>query len=108
MSIGTRIRAARTGLKLTQAELSKKCGVTANAVSNYENDVSIPDVDKLSLIMKTLGVDPNYIYQDYFIGEELNSLAQSFSREELEIVTRYRSADDHTKKIVKTVLSIES
>lgn len=108
MSIGTRIRAARTGLKLTQAELSKKCGVTANAVSNYENDVSVPDVDKLSLIMKALGVDPNYIYQDYFSKETLESVSQSFSCEELEVASKYRSADDHTKKIVKTVLNIES
>lgn len=32
----------------------------------------------------------------------------SFTDEEREIITRYRSADDHTKKIVKTVLNIES
>lgn len=39
----------------------------------------------------------------------IGSIADSsFTDEESEIIARYRSADDHAKKIVKTVLNIES
>lgn len=65
MSIGSRIKAARRERKLTQEQLAQQCGVTKGAISNYENDVSTPDVEKLSAIMECLGVDPNYIYQDF-------------------------------------------
>ena len=51
---------------MTQEQLALQCGVTKGAISNYENDVSTPDVEKLSAIMECLGVDPNYIYQDFF------------------------------------------
>lgn len=66
MSIGSRIKAARKDRKLTQEYLAQQCGITKGAISNYENDVSTPDVEKLSVIMECLGVDPNYIYQDFF------------------------------------------
>lgn len=67
MSIGSRIKAARREKKLTQEQLAQQCGVTKGAISNYENDVSTPDVEKLSAIMECLGVDPNYIYQDFLL-----------------------------------------
>lgn len=67
MSIGSRIKIARREKKLTQEQLARQCGVTKGAISNYENDVSTPDVEKLSAIMECLGVDPNYIYQDFFL-----------------------------------------
>lgn len=67
MSIGSRIKVARREKKLTQEQLAQQCGVTKGAISNYENDVSTPDVEKLSAIMECLGVDPNYIYQDFFL-----------------------------------------
>lgn len=67
MSIGSRIKAARREKKLTQEQLALQCGVTKGAISNYENDVSTPDVEKLTAIMECLGVDPNYIYQDFFL-----------------------------------------
>lgn len=67
MSIGSRIKAARRRKGLTQEQLAQQCGVTKGAISNYENDVSTPDVEKLSAIMECLGVDPNYIYQDYLL-----------------------------------------
>ena len=66
MSIGSRIKVARKEKNMTQEQLALQCGVTKGAISNYENDVSTPDVEKLSAIMDCLGVDPNYIYQDFF------------------------------------------
>ena len=66
MSIGSRIKVARKAKNMTQEQLALQCGVTKGAISNYENDVSTPDVEKLSAIMECLGVDPNYIYQDFF------------------------------------------
>ena len=72
MSIGSRIKVARKAKNMTQEQLALQCGVTKGAISNYENDVSTPDVEKLSAIMECLGVDPNYIYQDFFFTFFMN------------------------------------
>lgn len=61
MSLGTNIKAARKYKKITQQELSKKIGVSDNAISNWENDVSNPDVDKIIALCIALDVDPNYL-----------------------------------------------
>lgn len=108
MSIGTRIRTARKQRNMTQAELAQRCGVTKNAISNYENDVSTPDATRLSLIMEALEVDPNYIYQDFVVASSLdNSNRELLTTEELEVIYKYRQADDKTKKIVKAALDLE-
>lgn len=111
MSIGSRILDARKRLKMTQAELASRCGVKKTAISNYENGVSTPDTARLTLIMQALEVDPNYIYQDYFDVSDVVSLDSkepiNLTKEEVAIVLNYRSADDHTRKLVRLALGIE-
>jgi len=42
MSVGDRIKQARTAAKMTQKELANKIGVRDTAIANYENGVSHP------------------------------------------------------------------
>ncbi len=100
MSIGSRIREARKQKKLTQSQLAQQCGITKSAISNYENDVSTPDVDKLSTIMDCLEVDPNYIYQDYFLA----TAAPSLTSDELAVILAYRRASADDKKAIHFIL----
>ena len=47
MTLGKRIAAGRKGLGLTQDQLAEKLGITAQAVSKWENDQSCPDINTL-------------------------------------------------------------
>ncbi len=54
-TIGTRIAQKRKVLGLTQEELAQKLGVSSQAVSKWENDISCPDISLLPQLAKVLG-----------------------------------------------------
>lgn len=53
-TIGARIAKRRKDLGMTQEDLAGKLGVSAQAVSKWENDVSYPDISLLAPLVKTL------------------------------------------------------
>lgn len=55
-TMGKRIAALRKSCGLTQEQLAEKLGVSAQAVSKWENDVSCPDISLLPLLAATLGI----------------------------------------------------
>ena len=44
MEIGAIIKKRRVAMKLTQEELAEKLNVTPQAVSRWENEISLPDI----------------------------------------------------------------
>ena len=71
MSIGTNIYSLRKSKKLTQAQLAEKLGVSEQAVSKWENDISAPDVSLFPLIASFFSVSIDRLF-DY----HLNSYAE--------------------------------
>ena len=57
MDINKNIKKMRTEKKLTQEELAQKINVTRQAVSNWENAKTQPDLETLVLIAEALEVD---------------------------------------------------
>lgn len=55
-SLGKRIVSHRKRLGLTQDQLAEKLGVTAQAVSKWENDQSCPDISVLPLLADIFGI----------------------------------------------------
>ena len=55
-TIGTRIASRRKELKMTQEDLAVKLGVSAQAVSKWENDASCPDISLLPNLVNTLNI----------------------------------------------------
>ena len=55
-TIGKRIAACRKSLKLTQDQLAERLGVTAQAVSKWENDQSCPDITMLPKLAEIFGI----------------------------------------------------
>lgn len=55
-TIGNRISKFRKAKGLTQEELAFTMGVSSQAVSKWENDLSCPDIGSLPKLAKTLGV----------------------------------------------------
>lgn len=54
-TIGSRIAQKRKALGLTQEELAQQLGVSSQAVSKWENDISCPDITLLPALAKALG-----------------------------------------------------
>lgn len=62
MSIGKNIAKYRKALNLTQEQLGERLGVTNQAVSKWESEVSMPDIMLLPQIADVLGVSLEDIY----------------------------------------------
>lgn len=91
MSIGKRLKEARIRKEITQEELAKAVGVTKGAIGNYESEVSSPKETILIKLMDVLGVDANFLYQDYINLPKL-------SHDEISLLDAYRAADDHARE----------
>jgi len=55
-SLGKRIQAARKRLGLTQEQLAEKLGVSGQAVSKWESDISCPDITALPMLSDIFGI----------------------------------------------------
>lgn len=56
MTLGQRIQELRRGLNLSQEELGEKMGVSRQAISKWEGDQTIPELDKLIALSKLFGL----------------------------------------------------
>lgn len=63
MSIGSQIALYRKSLKMTQEELGQLVGVSNQAVSKWELDVTLPDVLLLPRIVKALNITFDQLYE---------------------------------------------
>lgn len=64
MSFGSRFRAAREKMGLSQQKLADKLNVTDGTISNYEKGVAYPRWDTINKVCDILSVDPNYLFWD--------------------------------------------
>ena len=61
MSIGERITFLRTEKNISQLQLSKQLGISRQAVSKWENDLSSPDTLNLIKLADVLDTDVEYL-----------------------------------------------
>lgn len=101
MTFGEKLKAARMQAGLKQTELAKQLGTTGNTVSNWENNVSKPDLDMLSYICGVLHVTASYFLQATLPEDGV-------SIPELNMVKKYRSLDSIGKEHVNNVLDWET
>lgn len=101
MTFGEKLKAARIECGLKQAELAKKLNTTGNTISNWENNVSKPDLDTLSYICGILHVKASYFLHATLPEDEV-------SIPELNIIKKYRSLDPHGQETVSYILDRES
>lgn len=63
MTLGQRIQELRKGQNLSQEGLGEKLGVSRQAISRWEMDGAVPEVDKLIAMGKLFGVSLNDLLQ---------------------------------------------
>ena len=62
---GKRISSLRKAAKITQKELAKRCFVSAQAISKWENGISSPNILMLKDIAVALGVEINDLFKEF-------------------------------------------
>lgn len=69
MTLGEKIKNARVKAGMTQEDLASKMLVSRQAVSKWESDKGIPDIDNLKAMSKLLNISIDYLVDD---GTELD------------------------------------
>ena len=79
-TLGDSLRNARETKNLTQKEVAKRTGINNKTVSNYENDVSLPDPHTLRTFADIYETSVDYLLgrrqnkEDVFAGEDKKTL----------------------------------
>lgn len=100
-AFGEKLKKARIQIGLKQSELAKQLGVKNTTISNWENNISKPDLEMLSYICGALGVKVSYFLQATIPEDEV-------SIPELKLVKRYRNLDDFGRKTIDITLDRET
>lgn len=98
-TIGSRIARRRKELGMTQEELSAKLGVSAQAVSKWENDLSCPDISMLPNLVKILDITTDELLTGKTSNVQVVPLAQRKSLEELTLRVYVFSSDGDKVKV---------
>jgi transcriptional regulator with XRE-family HTH domain len=60
-TLGDRIRQARARLRLTQAELARRIGISTTAMNAIESGATDPRVSRVTAMAEVLGVSMDYL-----------------------------------------------
>ena len=108
LTIGQRIAQRRKMLNLSQEALGEKMGVSRQAISKWEADGTVPEIDKLIAMSKLFGVSVGWLLgteSDTAVAEDKNS----FSEEQLilveEIVKRYQQPPEKKREWIPTAVA---
>ena len=111
----------RTDHDYTQTQIGAKLNISRQAYSNYETGKRIPDLDILIRIadlyhvtLEQLILQPcigagvvNENTGPYYIGMEVESADTIYlSKEEVELLSHYRNADEDDRKLTRKVLKM--
>ena len=84
-TLGRRIAAERKKLGLSQEALGEKMNVSRQAISKWESDAAMPEIDKLIAMSKLFGVSLGWLLG---VEEAAPSQTAALSEEQLELIRR--------------------
>jgi transcriptional regulator with XRE-family HTH domain len=79
MTFGEKLKSARKSAGLTQEELAEKLAVSRQAITKWESDKGMPDIENLKSLAKLMNVSIDYLLDD---GE---SIDLNVTREEINL-----------------------
>lgn len=62
-TIGTRIKQARTARNMTQREVAEHFGIQRVSVTQWENDTTTPDIERIPVLAALLGVSADWLLE---------------------------------------------
>lgn len=73
MNFGVQIKNLRKERKLTQEQMASQLGISRQAVSNWENDRNLPDIEMLILMSQTFHISLDELILG---GDEMNNMTE--------------------------------
>lgn len=105
MFLNKKIKEARLEKKLTQKEFAnllteKGCKTSHATISNWELNISSPDVDTLQIICDVLEKDGNYFFdtQTYEDSVALNTIQNKYGKNSIQLLNNYNKLNDLGKE----------
>lgn len=96
MKIGNKIRQKRLESGLTQEQLASSLGVSAQSVSKWENEISMPDITLLPDIAEVFGVSIDELF-DLTIDQKLKRIENRIEKEEELSEQTFKEYEDFLK-----------
>ncbi len=121
IQLAANLRRLRTDHDYTQTQIAERLNISRQAYSNYETGKRIPDLDILIRIadiyhvtLEELVMQPcsgagiiNQNSGPYYIGMEITSADTIYlTKEEVELLTRYREAEEDERALTRKVLKM--
>lgn len=78
MNFGAQIKNLRTSRNLTQEQMAQSLGISRQAVSNWENDRNLPDIEMLIIISQTFKISLDELILG---GKNMNNMTQKLIRD---------------------------
>lgn len=103
MGFGEILYKLRKKKKLMQEDIAKQIGVQKNTISNYENNISKPNYDKLVQLCNLFQVSPNDLMRDDFNADNVLDLPLDHQ----ELKDKYNNLSTHDKSIVDYIFGME-
>lgn len=94
MIISERLFAVMKEKNVSIRELSRRTGITASTISDWNTKKTNPSSDKLMSICEALEITPLFL----LTGEERNSFDYLLSNDEINLIERYRRMDGFSQK----------
>lgn len=121
IQLANNLRRLRTENNYTQEQISEKLNISRQAYSNYETGKRIPDIDMLIRIADIYEVTLEQLLTQtctstgilnetsgpYYTGKVLeNADIIYLTKEEVDLLVRYRNAGDDERKLTRKVLGV--
>lgn len=102
ISFGENLKRLRLKNSLTQEQVGDFCGVSAKAISRYENDLAEPDLQLLKRFSKLFHVDYNKLLG--FSGKPSDEEELILKKGESIFIEHYRKCDKVHQTIVRKIV----
>lgn len=100
MDIGTVIKTFRKRSGYYQEDLARKLGLTKQAICNWENGRTEPNLEMLYKLSKIFGVTV-----DELINGEYGEQLKTRNNQEYVFLSEFRNADETTRQMVMRILA---
>lgn len=99
MTIGERIKKMRENNDLYQEDLAKKIGVSRQTIASWEQDRTVPNIDKTNRMAEVFKCDIKEI-----TGEDMDIRSRANNNKEFTLLENFRKADKMTQQMVMRLL----
>ncbi len=100
LTLGEKIKEARKKSNLKQSDIADALNIKNTTVSNWEKDISKPDIDTIEYLCRAFNVSASYFIED-LASKEILSVSEK------EVIKKYRALDEHGKDVTDYVLNAE-